>query len=90
MAIRLVESRPLERFVVPWRQDCLDSDQLERLVRALSSRRGRPDRSHLKSLIVERRFAGREGLRCITKHLKGVEHLGLVVSYASEVGRPFR
>lgn len=85
VAIRLVESRPLERFVIPWRQDCLDSDQLERLVRALSSRRGGNRGSDLKSFVVERRFAGREGLQCITKYLKGLEHLGLVVSYASEV-----
>lgn len=61
-------------------------------MRALSSGR-RPGRGNergtLKSLIVERRFAGREGLKCITKHLKGLEHLGIVVSYASEVSRAF-
>lgn len=81
MAIRLVRSRPLTRFVIPPRHDCLDSDQLERVVRALSSAHG----DGLKRLVVERRFAGREGLQCITKGLRDLEHLGLVVSYASEV-----
>lgn len=80
VAIRLVRSRPLTRFVIPPRHDCLDSDQLERVVRALSSGHG-----DLKRLVVERRFSGREGLQCITKGLQDLEHLGLVVSYASEV-----
>lgn len=95
VAIRLVESRPLEQFVIPWRQDCLDSDQLERLVRALSSKRERArssgqagmcdrERMPLKSLVVERLFAGREGLGCITKYLNELEHLSLVIALGSD------
>lgn len=85
VAIRLVESRPLDQFIIPWRQDCLDSDQLERLVRALSSKRGRPDRPPLRALAVERLFAGRDGLACIAKHLKELEHLSLVIAWGSDV-----
>lgn len=83
VAIRLVRSRPLTRFVIPPRHDCLDSDQLERVVRAL----GNGHDGGLKRLVVERRFAGREGLQCIAKGLRDLEHLGLVVPYASEVRR---
>lgn len=145
-------------FVVPERPDCLDSDQLERVVRALCTgtnntspssssgsggagagknedRLAPPSRrtssirnlnitsyspasasasyspatssplisfpssvpssstppqamqagGGLKSLIVERKFAGREGLQCIAKELRALEHLSVVLGLGSEV-----
>jgi hypothetical protein len=81
VAIRLVKNRPITRLIIPTRPDCLESDQLERVIAALQS----APCSSLRRLTIERRFASRDGLMCITKGLRELRSLSLVISYTSEV-----
>jgi hypothetical protein len=81
VAIRLVRNRPITRLTIPARPDCLESDQLERVIAALQF----APYTSLRRLSIERRFASRDGLQCITKELRDLRSLSLAVSYTSEV-----